>query len=83
MCVVSGAPTINYLYSRLGPLSIEQKKRKFTQRAKLEKDKADMRKPQEIKEEDIARAENETTKNVATVSAVQISQSYSSLISLA
>ncbi|KAF7361791.1 Non-structural maintenance of chromosomes element 4 [Mycena venus] len=54
----------------LGPLSIEQKKRKFTQRAKLEKDKADMRKPQEIKEEDIARAENETTKNVVTLETI-------------
>ncbi|KAF8210397.1 Nse4 C-terminal-domain-containing protein [Mycena galopus ATCC 62051] len=51
----------------LGPLSIEQKKRNFTKRAKFEKDKADMRAPQEIKEEDIARAENETTKNVATL----------------
>ncbi|KAJ7346748.1 Nse4 C-terminal-domain-containing protein [Mycena albidolilacea] len=54
----------------LGPLSIEQKKRTFTKRAKFEKDKADMRKPQEIKEEDIARAENETTKNVATLEAL-------------
>ncbi|KAJ7251552.1 Nse4 C-terminal-domain-containing protein [Mycena haematopus] len=51
----------------LGPLSIEQKKRNVTKRAKFEKDKADMRAPQEIKEEDIARAENETTKNVATL----------------
>ncbi|KAJ7188112.1 Nse4 C-terminal-domain-containing protein [Mycena filopes] len=51
----------------LGPLSIEQKKRNFTKRAKFEKDKADERKPQEIKEEDIARSENETTKNVAAL----------------
>ncbi|KAJ7783302.1 Nse4 C-terminal-domain-containing protein [Mycena metata] len=51
----------------LGPLSIEQKKRNVTKRAKFEKDKADERKPQEIKEEDIARSENETTKNVATL----------------
>ncbi|KAJ7901959.1 Nse4 C-terminal-domain-containing protein [Mycena olivaceomarginata] len=57
-------------HPRLGPLSIEQKKRTFTKRAKFEKDKADMRKPQEIKEEDIARAENETTKNVATLEAL-------------
>ncbi|KAJ7647211.1 Nse4 C-terminal-domain-containing protein [Roridomyces roridus] len=51
----------------LGPLSIEQKKRTATKRAKFEKDKADERKPQELKEEDIARSENETTKNVATL----------------
>ncbi|KIY67157.1 hypothetical protein CYLTODRAFT_376616 [Cylindrobasidium torrendii FP15055 ss-10] len=49
----------------LGPLSLEAKKRAQTQRAKLEINKADMRKPQEIREEDIARSENETTKNVA------------------
>ncbi|KAK7005620.1 Non-structural maintenance of chromosomes element 4 [Favolaschia claudopus] len=51
----------------LGPLSIEQKTRKITKREAFQKDKADMKKPQEIKEEDIARAENETTKNVATL----------------
>jgi hypothetical protein len=34
----------------------------------LEKHKEDERKPQEIREEDIARSENETTKNVAQVS---------------
>ncbi|KAJ7774408.1 Nse4 C-terminal-domain-containing protein [Mycena olivaceomarginata] len=52
----------------LGPLSIEQKARAAHKpRAKLEKNKNDERKPQEIREEDIARSENETTKNVATV----------------
>ncbi|KAJ7287409.1 Nse4 C-terminal-domain-containing protein [Mycena rebaudengoi] len=54
----------------LGPLSIEQKQRNFTKRAKFEKDKAEERKPQELKEEDIARSENETTKNVATLEAI-------------
>ncbi|KAJ6499179.1 Nse4 C-terminal-domain-containing protein [Mycena sanguinolenta] len=58
----------------LGPLSIEQKKRNITKRAKFEKDKADMRAPQEIKEEDIARAENETTKNVATLEALLVEE---------
>lgn len=53
---------------RLGPLSIEQKKRTAAKRAKLEKNKEDMKKPQEITEDDITRSENETTKNVATVS---------------
>lgn len=52
---------------RLGPLSIEQKKRTMAKRSKLEKNKEDERKPQELKEEDIKRSENETTKNVATV----------------
>ena len=54
---------------RLGPLSIEQKKRNAAKRAKLEKNKEDMKKPQEITEDDITRSENETTKNVATVRA--------------
>ena len=56
-----------FLIPRLGPLSIEQKKRAAVKRAKLEKNKADEKKPQELKEEDIARSENETTKNVQTV----------------
>ncbi|KAG5635504.1 hypothetical protein H0H81_011023 [Sphagnurus paluster] len=51
----------------LGPLSIEQKKRAVAKRAKLEKNKDELRKPQELKEEDISRSENETTKNVAIV----------------
>jgi non-structural maintenance of chromosomes element 4 len=52
---------------RLGPLSVEQKKRNVIKRAKLEKHKEDQRKPQEITEKDITRSENETTKNVAAV----------------
>jgi hypothetical protein len=54
--------------ARLGPLSIEQKKRaQAHKRAKLEKNKEDERRPQELKEEDISRSQNETTKNVAIV----------------
>ena len=52
---------------RLGPLSIEAKKRAVTKRSRFEKNEEDKRKPQEIREEDITRSENETTKNVATV----------------
>jgi hypothetical protein len=52
---------------RLGPFSIEQKKRAAVKRSKLEKNKDEERKPQELKEEDISRSQNETTKNVATV----------------
>jgi hypothetical protein len=37
-------------------------------RARFEKNKEDERKPQEVREEDIARSENETTKNVIDVS---------------
>jgi len=48
-------------------LSIEQKKRAVTKRSKLEKNEEDKRKPQELKEEDITRSQNETTKNVAIV----------------
>lgn len=53
---------------RLGPLTIEQKKRNVVKRAKLEKNKEDLKRPQELKEEDISRSPNETTKNVAIVS---------------
>jgi non-structural maintenance of chromosomes element 4 len=53
---------------RWGPLSVEQKKRATGgKRAKLEKNKEDERRPQEVREEDIARSENETTKNVVMV----------------
>lgn len=55
------------MYPRLGPLSVEQKKRNIGKRSKLEKNKDDQRKPQQITEEDITRSENETTKNVAAV----------------
>jgi hypothetical protein len=37
-------------------------------RARFEKNKEDERKPQELREDDIARSENETTKNVIDVS---------------
>jgi non-structural maintenance of chromosomes element 4 len=37
-------------------------------RARLEKNQADERRPQELREEDIARSENETTKHVIDVS---------------
>ncbi|KAJ7123643.1 Nse4 C-terminal-domain-containing protein [Mycena epipterygia] len=55
----------------LGPLAIQVKQRAPNKRhEKLEKDKKDQTRPQEIREEDIARSENETTKNVAAVAAV-------------
>ncbi|KAJ7703931.1 Nse4 C-terminal-domain-containing protein [Mycena rosella] len=55
----------------LGPLSIEQKQRAANKpREKLEKNKKDQTRPQELREEDIQRSENETTKNVAIVAAV-------------
>ncbi|KAF9529440.1 Nse4 C-terminal-domain-containing protein [Crepidotus variabilis] len=60
-------PPIGFM---LGPLSIEQKKRTLTRRAKLEKSKEDERKPQQLNEEDIQRSENETTKNVAVLQAI-------------
>jgi hypothetical protein len=37
-------------------------------RARFEKNEEDERRPQELREEDIARSENETTKNVIDVS---------------
>jgi hypothetical protein len=63
--------TTAYLTSwvaRLGPLAVEQKKRVVGKRARFEKNKADERRPQELREEDIARSENETTKHVIDVS---------------
>ncbi|KAF9066154.1 Nse4 C-terminal-domain-containing protein [Rhodocollybia butyracea] len=60
-------PVVGFM---LGPLSIEQKKRAPVKRAKFEKNKADERKPQEIREEDISRSVNETTKNVVTLETI-------------
>ncbi|KAF7306157.1 Non-structural maintenance of chromosomes element 4 [Mycena chlorophos] len=53
-----------------GPLTVEVKQRKITQKPKVEKEKVKESKPQELHEEDIARSENETTKNVATLEAI-------------
>ncbi|KAG6850420.1 hypothetical protein H0H93_013645 [Arthromyces matolae] len=61
------APVMSFM---LGPLSMEAKKRAANKRAKLEKNQEDLRKPQELKEEDIQRSENETTKNVAQLEAI-------------
>jgi hypothetical protein len=47
---------------------VEQKKRAVGKRSKFEKNKDDERRPQELREEDIARSENETTKHVIDVS---------------
>jgi len=58
---------------RLGPLAVEQKKRVVGKRAKFEKNKADEQRPQELREEDIARSENETTKHVIDVSPPSLS----------
>jgi len=52
---------------RLGPLSIEQKRRVPVKRQKQEKVQEEERRPQEIKEEDIKRSDNETSKNVLIV----------------
>ncbi|KAJ7072218.1 Nse4 C-terminal-domain-containing protein [Mycena amicta] len=60
-------PAMGCMY---GPLSVEVKQRKVTQRAKVEKEKVKETKPQELHEEDIARSENETTKNVATLESI-------------
>lgn len=70
LVLYTSAYTLPDILSRLGPLSIEQKKRAPVKRAKLEKNKDEERKPQELKEEDISRSQNETTKNVATVSSI-------------
>ncbi|KAF9237895.1 Nse4 C-terminal-domain-containing protein [Melanogaster broomeanus] len=51
----------------LGPLSIEQKKRAPVKRQKQDNVQEEQRRPQEIKEEDIKRSDNETTKNVLMI----------------
>lgn len=60
-----------YATDRLGPLSIEAKKRNVGKRAKLEQNIKDQKKPQNITEDDIQRSEYETTKNVSRVSCDQ------------
>ncbi|CAG8498434.1 10676_t:CDS:2 [Paraglomus occultum] len=58
-------PTMDFM---LGPLSVEQKQRKTPgQRARLVKCKDDLKRPQEIKEGDLIREENETTRNVVMI----------------
>jgi len=58
----------------LGPLAVEQKKRVVGKRAKFEKNKADEQRPQELREEDIARSENETTKHVIDIRNLLVEQ---------
>ncbi|KAF9288102.1 nuclear protein [Mortierella alpina] len=57
-------PSMDFM---LGPMSVEHKSRTITQRARIVRDPKAMRKPQELREEDIARQENETTKNVMQI----------------
>ncbi|KAK9719422.1 hypothetical protein K7432_004802 [Basidiobolus ranarum] len=62
------APSMDFI---LGPLATEQKTRQISkQRARLEKDKAFLTKPQELKEGDIEKQENETTKNVQAIASL-------------
>ncbi|KAF7321662.1 Non-structural maintenance of chromosomes element 4 [Mycena kentingensis (nom. inval.)] len=57
-------PAMGFMF---GPLSVEIKKRKMKERAKVEKENVKESKPQELHEEDIARSENETTKNLEAI----------------
>ncbi|KII93112.1 hypothetical protein PLICRDRAFT_170895 [Plicaturopsis crispa FD-325 SS-3] len=57
-------PTADFM---LGPLSLERKARAPMKRSRLDKDKADQTRPQDLRAEDIHRAENETTKNVIAI----------------
>ncbi|KAF8739634.1 Binding domain of Nse4/EID3 Nse3-MAGE, partial [Rhizoctonia solani] len=58
------APAMDFM---LGPLSVEQKKRQATQRAKLDKNKKEEVKPEELAAEDLKRSENETSENIKLV----------------
>jgi len=51
-------------------MAVEHKTRNMKQRTRIVRDPKDMKKPQELREEDIARQENETTKNVMQISAI-------------
>ncbi|KAJ4488550.1 Nse4 C-terminal-domain-containing protein [Lentinula aciculospora] len=59
-------PVVGFM---LGPISLEQA-RKRTKSIRLEKNKADERRPQEITEEDLQGTINETTRNVITIYAI-------------
>ncbi|KAF9096433.1 nuclear protein [Mortierella sp. AD031] len=60
-------PSMDFM---LGPMAVEHKTRTMTQRTRVVRDPKAMRKPQELREEDIARQENETTKNVIHISEI-------------
>lgn len=58
------APAMDFM---LGPLSVEQKKRQLTQRAKLDKSNKEEVQPEELAAEDLKRSENETSENIRLV----------------
>ncbi|KAI1295688.1 nuclear protein [Mortierella claussenii] len=60
-------PSMDFM---LGPMSVEHKSRSVTQRQRIVRDPKAMRKPQELQEADIARQENETTKNVMQIAEI-------------
>ncbi|KAG0303156.1 nuclear protein [Dissophora globulifera] len=60
-------PSMDFM---LGPMSVEHKSRAVTNRQRIVRDPNAMRKPQELREEDIARQENETTKNVMQIAGI-------------
>ncbi|KAJ3152357.1 nuclear protein [Geranomyces michiganensis] len=63
---LSRVPTIDFM---LGPLAIEPKQRTQTRRVeKLVKNKQDLQKPQQLKEGDIEKQQNETTELVMEIS---------------
>ncbi|KAG0255852.1 nuclear protein [Actinomortierella ambigua] len=57
-------PTMDFM---LGPMSVEHRARQMGPRTRIVRDPKLMRKPQELQEADIARQENETTKNVVQI----------------
>ncbi|KAG0377985.1 nuclear protein [Mortierella sp. AD032] len=60
-------PTMDFM---LGPVAVEHKTRTMSQRTRVVRDPKAMKKPQELREEDIARQENETTKNVLQINTI-------------
>ncbi|KAF9451965.1 hypothetical protein P691DRAFT_806066 [Macrolepiota fuliginosa MF-IS2] len=61
------APALTFM---LGPLSIEQKVRNVTRRARQQKDDAPETRPTDVKQDDIHQSANETTKNVLVLKAI-------------
>ncbi|RUS18757.1 hypothetical protein BC937DRAFT_88381 [Endogone sp. FLAS-F59071] len=63
----SKVPTMDFM---LGPLSIEQKARKTHRVTRLEKNRADLVQPQQLKESDMVHNSNQTTDNVTTIEGI-------------
>ncbi|CAH7686257.1 Nse4 C-terminal-domain-containing protein [Phakopsora pachyrhizi] len=65
------APTMDLMY---GPLEIQHKKRKASQRTKIEKNEADRKAPEQLKESDIQKNENEISSLIKNIHEILMSE---------